>query len=111
MMYRMRRNLENAIVDELGPMATEDTRWSLEEVKEDAENYGLDVNDFIERYLEPCEWYAVQETPEDAWDNGSYDYDEAVEMLKEQGHGLIAVIEQDEYETFCVNELWYDDIV
>ena len=55
MMYRMRRNLENTIVDELGPMANEDTRWTLEEVKADAENYGLDVNNFIERYLEPCE--------------------------------------------------------
>ncbi len=52
MVYRMRRNLENSIVDELGPMVNEDTRWSLEEVKEDAENYGIDVNDFIERYLE-----------------------------------------------------------
>lgn len=55
MMYRMRQNLENAIADELGPMANEDTRWTLEEVKTDAENYGLDVNDFIGRYLEPCD--------------------------------------------------------
>ena len=52
-------------------------------------------------------WYAVQETREDAWDNGSSNYDDAVEMLKKQGHGLIAVIEND---TECVDEILYEDI-
>lgn len=52
-------------------------------------------------------WYAVQETREDAWDYGSEHYDEAVEMLKKQGYGLIAVIEN---ETECVDEILYDDI-
>lgn len=53
-------------------------------------------------------WYAVQETREDAWDIGSHDYDEAVRMLREQGHGLIAVI--NEAEAFCEDEIEYEDI-
>jgi hypothetical protein len=52
MMYRMRRNLENAIVDELGSMVNDDTRWTLEEVKEDAENFRMSPEEFIERYLD-----------------------------------------------------------
>lgn len=108
-MYRMRRNLENAIVDELGSMANEDTRWTPKEVKADAENFEMDADDFIERYLEPCKWYAVQETPDDDWGWGSYDYDEAVKMLKEQGHGLIAVIEESEQENFCLEEIQYEE--
>lgn len=51
-------------------------------------------------------WYAVQETKEDAWDYGSSDYSEAVRMLREQGYGLIAVIENDT----CVEEIEYDDL-
>lgn len=108
-MYRMRRNLENAIVDELGSMANEDTRWTPEEVKADAEGFGMDADDFIERYLEPCIWYAVQETPDDDWDWGSYDYDEAVKMLKEQGHGLIAMIDESEGTTDFVEEISYEE--
>ena len=56
-------------------------------------------------------WYAVQETPDDDWDWGSYDYNEAVKMLKEQGHGLIAVIEESEYENFCLEEIQYDEVL
>lgn len=52
-------------------------------------------------------WYAVQAESSDAWDYGSYDYEEAVEMLKEQGKGLIAVIIAD----YCESEIWYEDIV
>ena len=55
-------------------------------------------------------WYAVQETPNDGWDWGSYDYDEVVKMLKKQGYGLIAVIEEDELENFCVEEIEYEEI-
>lgn len=51
-------------------------------------------------------WYAVQETREDAWDYGSDNYDTAVQMLKEQGGGLIAVIDNN----VCVEELEYDDV-
>jgi len=53
-----------------------------------------------------AKWYAVQETSEDAWDNGSFDMDEAKAMLKKQGYGLIAVIEDD----FCEDEIKFDDL-
>lgn len=53
-------------------------------------------------------WFAVQETSEDAWDNGSYDLDEAKKMLQEQGNGLIAVIDED--DNFCVEEMQYEDL-
>lgn len=51
-------------------------------------------------------WYAVQETKEDAWDYGSADYSEAVRMLRDQGHGLIAVIENHT----CVEEIEIEDL-
>lgn len=51
-------------------------------------------------------WYAIQRTSADSWDNGTFDYDEAEEMLRKQGGGLIAVIEND----FCTEEIPYDDI-
>lgn len=52
-------------------------------------------------------WYAVQENREDAWDNGSHDMHEAVQMLAEQGSysGLIAVIDED--DNFCIDEIEY----
>ena len=53
-------------------------------------------------------WYAVQIDRSDAWDNGSYDFDEAVEMLLEQGEGLIAVI--DEETNTCVEEYYYEEL-
>ena len=53
-------------------------------------------------------WFAVQETREDAWDNGSHDYNEAVRMLKEQGHGLIAVIDED--TGVCLEEVEFDEV-
>lgn len=55
-----------------------------------------------------AKWYAVQENRMDAWDNGSDRYDTAVAMLKEQGHGLIAVINED--TGVCEEEIEYDDI-
>lgn len=53
-------------------------------------------------------WYAVRESRQDGWGNGSYSYDEAVAMLKTQGYGLIAVINESsgEYE----EEIEYSDI-
>lgn len=54
-------------------------------------------------------WYAVQVDRTDAWDNGSHYYNEAVRMLEEQGHGLIAVI--DEESGVCVEEIGYNDVV
>ena len=55
-------------------------------------------------------WYAVQKTREDEWDYGSHDYNEAVEMLKEQGYGLIAVIEEGR-NPVCVGEEEYDEVI
>ena len=53
-------------------------------------------------------WYAVQETREDDWGYGSYSYDEAVEMLEEQGHGLIAFINEE--TNFCEDEILFEEI-
>lgn len=53
-------------------------------------------------------WYAVQETREDAWDYGSHSYDEAVQMLKEQGEGLIAVI--NEQTGVCEKEIGFEEV-
>ena len=53
-------------------------------------------------------WYAVQNEPEDAWDYGSYSYHEALEMLKNQGHGLIAAI--DTQTNFCLDQIFYDSL-
>ena len=50
-------------------------------------------------------WYAVQENREDAWDNGSHDMHEAVQMLAEQRSGLIAVIDED--DNYCIDEIEY----
>ncbi len=54
-------------------------------------------------------FYAVQETPEDPWDYGSYKLEEAVKMLKAQDHGLIAAI--DHCNSFCVDVMYYEDVV
>lgn len=54
-------------------------------------------------------WYAVQLESTDPWNNGSYDLDEAIEMLREQGSGLIAVINEE--TQFCEDELTYEDLI
>ena len=54
-------------------------------------------------------WYAVQAESTDAWDYGSHNLDEAKEMLKEHGHGLIAVIEEGE-DSICIEEMKYEDL-
>ena len=51
-------------------------------------------------------WYAVQRDRDDDWGDGSFDRKEAIKMLKEQGYGLIAVIDGD----VCTEEIEYDDI-
>lgn len=53
-------------------------------------------------------WYAVQRDREDSWDTGSHNYQEATEMLRKQGSGLIAVINED--TGCCVEEIEYDDL-
>lgn len=57
-------------------------------------------------------FYAVLETEDDDWDWGSYDYEKAKDMLLEQGHGLIAIIEADEEDLdhVCVDTIPYEDI-
>ena len=58
--------------------------------------------------LDALTWFAVQEDSTDAWDNGTYNYEKAVQMLMEQGHGLIAVIDTD--HDYCVQEIAYDEV-
>ena len=53
-------------------------------------------------------WYAVRESRDATWDNGSDDYQTAVAMLKDQGHGLIAVI--NENSGVCEEEIEYSDL-
>ena len=53
-------------------------------------------------------WYAVQENTSDSWDTGSFDFEEACGMLKKQGYGLIAVINND--TNYCESEIYYDDL-
>ena len=52
-------------------------------------------------------WFAVQRDSEDDWSFGSYDKDEAIKMLKRQGCGLIAVINN----MTCMEEIYYEDVV
>lgn len=62
--------------------------------------------------MENKKWYAVQTDRTDDWGTGSYDYEEAVQMLKEQGHGLIAVIDEgnDPSEALCVEEIEFEEV-
>ena len=53
-------------------------------------------------------WYAVMKMDYEFWDYGSENYEEAVKMLKEQGEGYIAVIENGD---FCTEEIKFEDIV
>ena len=53
-------------------------------------------------------WYALQKESADSWDIGTYDYDKAVAMLKEQGYGLIAVINEE--TNYCEQEIKYSDL-
>lgn len=54
-------------------------------------------------------WYAVQLDRTDDWGTGSYSFLEAYEMLKEQGSGLIAVI--DEETSCCLCEISYNEVI
>ena len=53
-------------------------------------------------------WYAVQKSKEDDWSTGSHDLEEAKRMLKEQGYGLIAVINEE--SNFCEEEITFEEI-
>ena len=55
-------------------------------------------------------WYAVQENREDVdWGYGSFDFEEAKEMLRSYPDGLIAVIEEG-VDPVCVEEIKYKDL-
>ena len=55
-------------------------------------------------------WYAVEKDREDNdWGYGSYDLEEAKEMLKNFPNGLIAVIEEGD-DPICVEEITYNDV-
>ena len=60
-------------------------------------------------HYEPAIWYAVQETKEDDWGTGSSDLEEALAMLREQGRGLIAVIEEGP-DPVCIEEIPFDAV-
>lgn len=49
--YKIKANIGDT-VDELGPFVDDETRWTMEDVKGDAMNYEMTVEEFIERYLE-----------------------------------------------------------
>ena len=75
----------------------------------------LDDDGFVKEEAEEMEnkkWYAVQTDRTDDWGTGSYDYDDAVQMLKEQGYGLIAVIDEgrNPSEALCVEEIAFEEV-
>ena len=93
-----------------GTEVNENTIITEDEVNRLSAEWGVACEDLVEQLEEISQiWFAVQETSEDAWDYGSYSLDEAKEMLKEQGHGLIAVIEEGE-DNVCIEEMKYEDL-
>ena len=55
-----------------------------------------------------AKWYALQADPSDAWDDGTYDREEAIKRLQENDeYKLIAVIKDD----FCEEEIWKEDVL
>ena len=61
--------------------------------------------DFVDS-LEEAEWYAVQSDSDDNdWGTGSFDYEEAKEMLRQYPEGKIAVI----VNGVCVEEISYKE--
>ncbi len=59
-------------------------------------------------------WYAVTDKLNDNvdWGTGSYDLEEAKKMLKEQGRGEIAVIDNPENpaESLCIDEIPFESL-
>ena len=56
-------------------------------------------------------WYAISDlqNEDNDWGYGSYDYDTAVEMLKERGYGEISVIADNE-DPECKSIITLEDI-
>ena len=51
-------------------------------------------------------WYAVMRDNEDNdWGTGSYNIDEAMEMVKAYPEGYIAVIDEGDGDPICVDEI------
>lgn len=54
-----------------------------------------------------AKWYALQHESSDAWDDGTYDREEAIKRLLESDeYNLIAVVKDD----FCVEEIRKEDL-
>lgn len=53
-------------------------------------------------------WYAIQRDRSDPWDDGTWDYEEALRLLDGQNCGLIAVINTK--TGYCEREILYEDI-
>lgn len=113
-------SLEEGIESSDGELLTKEewADWIMKEFS-DKEKSEEDIDDerigwIVERleedgFVKPTLWYAVQETREDGWETGSFNYNKAVEMLKEQGNGLIAVIEMGD-DPVCVKEIEYEEV-
>lgn len=51
-------------------------------------------------------WYAVmRDNEDDDWGTGSYNIDEAKEMVKAYPEGYIAVIDEGDGDPICVDEI------
>ena len=93
------KNAAQALIDEV-------TAEIEAEEKAEAEKVQAEKIENKENEMESEKWYAVQMKSSDDWDNGSADFEEAKAMLKKQGCGLIAVIEDD----VCEEEIKFDDL-
>lgn len=62
------------------------------------------VNEFEAVEPLPVLWYAVQADSSDDWGTGSFDREKAVEMAKQWGYPLIAVVEMGA-DPVCIDEI------
>lgn len=80
----------------------------LELVEANADGYIMDYReDYEDEAVDDDDvnyWYAIQEETTDAWDDGSYDLSEAIEMANDKGYDIIAVIDESN-GGLCVEEL------
>ena len=83
-----------------------------EEIEELSSDWGTPVEELMEMVTEfnvTSIWYAVLEDPDDNWERGSNNFEEAKEMLYKLGDGLIAVIDANDAPRI-VNKITYDEI-
>jgi len=74
---------------------------TVEEINKTADEL---YNDFFEDV-----WYAVQVSSDDDWSYGSYNRDEAIEMMRRNGHGKIAVIDNKTTNPVCIKEISFGE--